>query len=198
MGRSVLRPRALPGAATAGLPLTGRRCRPRFHFVSFCLSGGAGVRDPAPVSRSSRASGGPWLWAAERAGGRTSPGWVCPAGVRAGCSGPRCLGGRPGPSLGRGYKEHVASLLGCNKKNSLRSAPLCVLSVSVTLGEAGLATPRWHPAALLSPPTPPHAWGLEASLTDAVLANGRCRRSCRVWNASTEGGRLRAGLCFVS
>uniref|UniRef100_A0A8D0UD45 MOB kinase activator 2 n=1 Tax=Sus scrofa TaxID=9823 RepID=A0A8D0UD45_PIG len=119
-------------------------------------------------------------------------------GVRAGCSGPRCLGGRPGPSLGRGYKEHVASLLGCNKKNSLRSAPLCVLSVSVTLGEAGLATPRWPAAALLPPPTPPHAWGLEASLTDAVLANGRCRRSCRVWNASTEGGRLRAGLCFVS
>lgn len=129
----------------------------------------------------------------------------CPGGAPwAGRLGSRCPGGRLVRRRGRGQGESLASLCGCNKKTSLRSAPACVLSVSVP---SGLAT---HPSPLPSP-APLRPWGSALpcspgggalSLTKAVLARGRCHPSCRgrpqapLLNVSAgDGGRA---LCLES
>ena len=86
-------------------------------------------------------------------------------------SGLQCPGGRPVRSRGRG-QESLVSLCGCNKETSLRSAPVCVLSVS-----ALRALAAWPCALLLTWPGAAPSLACqptELSLSTAVLAESRC------------------------
>ena len=83
----------------------------------------------------------------------------------------RCPGGRPVRSRGRG-QESLVSLCGCNKETSLRSAPVCVLSVS-----ALRAVAAWPCALLLTWPGAAPSLACQPtklSLNTAVLAESRC------------------------
>lgn len=138
----------------------GAPSQERLGLTLVCFQGGAVLEIPPHRPPRPPSPGLAWILAAS---GSAQVGWAWPgvphrgpdpvasfpplllptrARGLAGPIGPRCLGGQPVWRRGCWRKAgcpHSAHLFGRNKKNSLRSVPVCILGVSETRAEGARA-----------------------------------------------------------